>query len=123
MAGLSYGRHAEEAAARHLVREGYRVVARNVRTRRGEIDIVAYDGDALVFIEVKARRRTLFGEAAWAVDRRKQQRMIRAASAFLATSFRSPEALPPCRFDVVAIHGVPPRAEVRLIRNAFEGIP
>jgi putative endonuclease len=67
-----FGRKSEEAAARFLEQAGYRVVARNWRHPLGEIDLIAYDGPTLVFIEVKARRSDRFGTAQEAVTRRKQ---------------------------------------------------
>jgi len=81
-----------------LVRLGYRIIERNCRSRWGELDLVAYDGDTLVFVEVKARRSLEFGEPAYAVDRRKQSRLIRLAERYLS---RRRLGEPTCRFDVV----------------------
>ncbi|GMU66539.1 MAG: hypothetical protein AMXMBFR36_28130 [Acidobacteriota bacterium] len=110
------GAAAEEAAERHLTAHGYRIVARNVVTRVGEIDIVALDGETLCFVEVKARASAEFGRAVEAVGRRKQERLIRAASMFLARN-RSKRA---CRFDVVALDRREDGGwEVTLVRDAF----
>lgn len=91
---------------------------RNIRLGRGEIDLIAYDGKVLVFIEVKARRTDRFGGALWAVDFRKQARLSRLAVRYLARQ-RLPDCV--CRFDVVLIQGTADGGlEVRLIQNAFE---
>ena len=96
------GREAEEAAAAFLRRRGYEILGRNVRTARGEIDLVARDGATLVFVEVKARRHTGAAGGLEAVDARKQLRLSRLAVAFLASSGLA-EA--PARFDVIAVDG------------------
>jgi len=100
------GQQAEDRACRHLQAQGLHLLARNYRTGTGrsraggEIDLVmcAPDG-TLVFVEVRARRNAQAGGAAASVGPAKRARLLRAAQAWLA---RLP-ALPPCRFDVVAI--------------------
>jgi putative endonuclease len=99
------GRVAEDLAARRLSEAGYRIVERNARTRHGELDIVALDGDALVFVEVKASRAgNAFGpeRPALAVDRGKQARLRRLAREWLAArgDLRGVRVL---RFDVVGV--------------------
>ena len=79
-----FGQEGEAEAERYLRRKGYRIVARNVRSSLGELDLVAEDGQTLVFIEVKARRSGEFGGAIHAVHRQKQQKLARLASQFLA---------------------------------------
>jgi putative endonuclease len=111
------GRRAERAAARYLVRQGLCLVARNVRVRVGEIDLVMTDGPELVFVEVRYRIRDDFGDGAATVGHLKQQRIIRAASHYLA---RRAGNDPPCRFDVVSVAGTPERLRFEWIRNAFE---
>jgi putative endonuclease len=95
------GRLGEEAAARHLAARGYRIVARNVRADRVELDLIARHGAWLVFVEVKSRRAARHGQAAEAVDPRKQRRLRHGAAAWLAS--RPPEArgVQRHRFDVV----------------------
>lgn len=83
-----------------LEAKGFRVIAANQRTRGGELDLVAWDDKVLVFVEVKARADSSHGRPEEAVDRRKQERLINAAGAFLA-ELDGPE--PICRFDVVAV--------------------
>lgn len=78
------GAGGEAAAARALERHGYRVIARNVRSRAGEIDLVCRDGDAYVFCEVKARRPSAFGDAREALPASKRERLARLAAGYLA---------------------------------------
>lgn len=106
------GMAAEERAVAELVRRGYRVVERNFRRRLGELDVVAFDGDTLVFVEVRSRADARFGGAIAAVPHAKQRQVARMASLYLA--HRRP-VFRRCRFDVVAITG----AEVQVIVDAF----
>jgi len=98
------GRQAEALAAEFLQRQGLVIVARNYRTRRGEIDLVARDGDTLVFVEVRMRTRAEFGGAAASVTAAKRERWIAASLAYLAQLGREP----PCRFDAVLLDGLEP---------------
>jgi len=113
------GRAAEEGAVRWLVaRRGYLVVERNARTRAGEIDLVAHDGDVLCFVEIKARSTVDYGPAVAAVGRGKQRRIARAAALWLA--MHPVDA--PCRFDVLGLDADPAEGGWRytLVRDAFE---
>jgi putative endonuclease len=110
------GRRGERAAERYLKRNGYRIVARNYRAAGAEIDLVAMDGESLVFVEVKTRRTHAAGAPEDAVDARKQVRMRRAAEVF-AAQYRAGEVT--MRFDVVAIGAAGDRFEIELLRNAF----
>lgn len=115
----SLGARGEEAAARYLRRLGYRILARQVRQLGGELDLIALDGPTLVFVEVKTRSSTDAGHPAEAVDFRKQQRMTRAALAFL----RKHRLLEnPFRFDIVAIVWPDPAKppQIEHFRHAFE---
>ena len=96
------GKQAETRAVAELERRGYAVVARRYRTRHGEIDIVARDGETMVFVEVKAREGSEFGTGADAVTLRKQRRVMSMAVDYLA---RNRMTNRPSRFDVVAIDG------------------
>lgn len=108
----------ETRAADWLCQRGLTVLARNFRTRAGEIDIVARDGASLVFVEVRARSHPRFAGAAASVTRRKQRRIVRAAQSYLQ---RHPGlAALPCRFDVIAFEpGSDPGAPPRWLRGAF----
>lgn len=94
------GKQGEELATRELERRGYEIVAHRFRTRCGEIDIIARDGDFLVFVEVKTRAGTQCGTAAEAVTRQKQRKVVRMAATYLAA--HEPRECA-CRFDVVTV--------------------
>lgn len=110
------GIQGENRAVAELEQRGYEVVARRYRTRHGEIDIVARDGETIVFVEVKAKESREFGTAAEAVTLRKQRRVISMAVDYLA---RNRLTSSPCRFDVVAIDGVGDEAKVTYYPSAF----
>lgn len=97
----SLGRLGEDAAARHLEARGYRIVARNVRADRVELDLIARCGSVLVFVEVKSRRGAGHGQAAEAVDPRKQRRLRHGAQAWLAIRPSEARGALRHRFDVV----------------------
>ena len=107
----------EDRATAVLEQEGYAVLARRYRTRHGEIDIVARDGDTIVFVEVKVKEHAEFGRAAESVTPRKQQRVISMAVDYLA---RNRLTSSPCRFDVIAIDGVGTEAVLTHFRGAFD---
>jgi len=98
------GRAAEDLAARFLDARGLRVVARNFRTRRGEIDLVARDGATLVFVEVRFRRSASHGGAAESITPAKQARLIAAAQVYLLRQ----RGDPPCRFDAILLDALDP---------------
>src|SRR4051794_17606104 len=102
---LSTGRRAEQLVAARLEAAGWRIVARNARTRRGELDIVALDGRTLVFIEVKAGRAgAAFGpeRPVLSVGPRKQLQVRRLAAAFMAARRDLPR-YDGIRFDAVGV--------------------
>ena len=99
MADHPSGIAAEELAARYLAGQGLRVIARNYRCRFGEIDLIAQDGDALIFVEVRLRRSNRFGGAAASITHAKQRKLIAAARCYLA-GLRS---VPNCRFDAIVL--------------------
>jgi putative endonuclease len=90
----------EAAAERFLERRGYVILARNLRSRLGEVDLLARDGSTLVFVEVKARRGSPGDPPQAAVDARKRMRLIRIALGYLAGRRLREQR---CRFDVVAV--------------------
>ena len=97
---LALGAMGEELAAQRLVEAGMRIVDRNWRCRHGELDLVAVDGDTVVFVEVKTRSGLGFGSPAEAVTYAKQRRIRMLAQRWLAESDRH---WPQVRFDVVAV--------------------
>lgn len=110
------GARAEAHATRLLVEAGYSIVERNYRCKSGELDVVARDGDVLVFVEVRSRADDEHGSAAETVRWGKQRRVIRAARFYLAE--RAP-AYERCRFDVVALTGTPDGVDAVLLKDAF----
>lgn len=111
------GARGERLAEAHLRGLGFRILARNLHLRSGELDLVALDGDALVFVEVRTRRGSGFGSAEASVDARKRARIVRAARRALAER-RWPRHRR-LRFDVVAIDASREPARITLLRDAF----
>jgi len=117
------GASGERETLDYLEARGYRLIDTNVRPEggmaRGEIDVIAWDGEFLVFCEVKTRRTALGaqGTPAEAVDVRKRKQLTRLALAYIAKHDLDDI---PCRFDVVEVVRRPPRpAQIRLLRDAF----
>ena len=109
----------EERAAAHLAARGYRVLARNVRAGRVELDLVAMRGRLLVIVEVKTRRSRAAGAPEEAVDFRKRERLVQGAAAWLAEHPRARVAQ--VRFDVVACEWDAGRGwSVRHLEGAFD---
>lgn len=110
------GRLGETVAAHYLTAKGYRLVCRNFRTALGEIDIIARDGETVVFVEVKTRFSTRHGRPAEAVSYPKQRKIIRMAQVYLS---RINGWHLPCRFDVMEVlwHEMTPA--ITHIRHAF----
>jgi putative endonuclease len=94
------GAFGERLAALHLEAKGYSILARNFRCREGEIDIVAQDGDTLVFVEVRTRRGDALGGPAESVTALKQARLVAAATAYVQTLGELPAGQ---RIDVVGV--------------------
>ncbi len=106
------GKAGELFAVLYLKKKHYKIVEQNFRCRFGEIDIIARDNGALVFVEVKTRKNTDFQRPAESVNARKQKRIITAAKYFLMQNLISDVA---CRFDVIEVMG----EEINHITNAF----
>ena len=96
------GRRGEDLAERHLSAQGWRILARNVHLRYAELDLVALDRGALVFVEVRLRTRSDFGGAAASITAKKRARMTAAAGLYLARL----RGTPPCRFDAVLLDAI-----------------
>ncbi len=113
-----FGKRGEDLACEALCRRGYAVVERRFRTRMGELDIIARDGDTIVFVEVKTRSSGSFGTPFESVTWRKRHRLCSMAAEYLLVHRL---AGAPCRFDVVAIvesGGSAPRVEI--VQRAFD---
>lgn len=98
------GERAEALAAAHLARQGLAIVERNFRTRFGEIDIIAREGNVLVFVEVRLRGTAAYGGAIESITARKRARLVAAANGYLARLGREP----PCRFDAIVMRSLDP---------------
>ncbi len=111
------GRWGEEAAAEYLSANGYTLLARNLRTSHGEIDIVASQGGLLVFVEVKTRSSHAFAYPEDSVTRRKQTYMLSAAEDYLTAH---PESGESWQFDVIAVEGKPGgKAQIEHFENVI----
>ena len=107
------GTEKEEAACGYLEQNGVRIAERNFRCRQGEIDIIGYDGEYLVFFEVKYRKNDAKGSASQAVGVRKQQKIC-SVSDYYRMIHRCPDNTP-IRFDVIAIDN----DKIEWLQNAF----
>ena len=112
---LQRGAAAETAALALLQRAGLQLIARNARSRAGELDLVMADGATIVFVEVRQRSSAAFGGALESINPHKCRRVIRSAQGWLAAHPQRAQA--PCRFDVVLAHGQPP--QLQWLRDAF----
>lgn len=113
-----FGQASEMQAEQFLVAKGYRILDRNVRTRLGELDLVAEDHGVVVFVEVKGRTTDAFGGALLAVDHRKQVKLTKLATQYLARRHWSDKV---CRFDVVLVQGrASDQGRIEHLQNAFD---
>jgi len=110
------GRKGEELARRFLEKNGFVVLEQNYRTRSGEIDLIVWDGETLVFVEVKTRSSRQYGHPFEAVTARKRAQLTKVAQEYLSRNSLYDQ---PARFDVVSVlaNGKP---VIELVRNAFE---
>jgi putative endonuclease len=107
----------ERAAEDLLAAQGYRIVARKHRCRRGEVDLVAERGELLVFVEVRTRATAKFGDPEETIGLAKQRRIAQAARDFLARWRGAPRG---ARFDVIAVVDHPEGPRLKHIPGAFE---
>ena len=110
---IERGEQAEKRAAEFLRDRGLMILERNWRCRFGEIDLVARDGDTLVFVEVRARGSRSHGGAAESISTAKRRRLTATANQYLARARRQV----PCRFDALLIEA---EGRIEWIRNAFD---
>ena len=114
---LEIGQFGEELAYKKIKRLGFRSIVRNYRCPLGEVDLIAKDGDTLVFIEIKTRRGNTIGYAKEAVTPKKQRQLSKVALAYMKSN-HCPEAK--ARFDVIAICLGSGEPEIEVIKNAFD---
>lgn len=112
----STGTYYEKEAADYLRQQGYEILTMNYRCRIGEIDIIARDGEYLVFAEVKYRKRNDRGNPEEAVNYKKQRTISKVAAFYLMKECKTLDVS--CRFDVVSVLD----GDIRVIKNAFEYI-
>jgi len=117
MRRIRTGKQGEALAAAYLEKEGYQIIERNYRCLFGEMDLVARDGQTIVFVEVKSRKSDRFGVPQLSVGPQKQKKLSQIALHYLEQ-----KRFYPCdaRFDVIAIRMRPEGHQVELIRNAFD---
>ncbi len=111
------GEAGELLAANFLAQKGYSIIQRNFRCKVGEIDIIASDGNYLVFVEVKTRRSLNYGSPVEAVDIRKQQQIYRTALFYLQQNAIDNQDI---RFDIIAITMMDEKPAIEHIVNAFD---
>ncbi|MDH7511697.1 MAG: YraN family protein [Clostridiales bacterium] len=111
------GKSGEDAAVAYLKRKKFSLIERGFRFHRGEIDIIAYDGETLVFIEVKTRRDSMFGLPEESVTPAKQAQLRRVAEAYLMVNNLCHV---PCRFDILSVSYDEKKGyKIRHLENAF----
>ena len=113
---MSLGKQGEELAVKFLRKKGYKIKVCNYKTRLGEIDIIAGDGETLVFVEVKTRESLMYGQPFESVNNHKKKKLAMVAMLYL----KKYAEVPPCRFDVVSIYINNGTPECELIKDAFE---
>lgn len=111
------GDAAEAAALALLMAQGLRPLARNVRYKVGELDLVMLDGEVLVFVEVRQRASSRFGSAAESVTAAKQRRLRRAALHYVYERYRRDDL--PMRFDAVLVEGTCASHRLKHLKGAF----
>jgi putative endonuclease len=111
------GAYYENLVAEYLKTQGYEILEKNYRCRIGEIDLIAKEGETLVFVEVKYRRDDKMGDPKEAVDQKKQKKISMTASYYLMRECGRMDI--PCRFDVAAVLG----DQIEVVKNAFEYLP
>lgn len=116
---IATGKEGEKIAADFLKKNGYRIIDKNIRCPLGEIDIVAREKGAIVFVEVKTRKSSKLGYPEQAVGIRKQKKMSQLALWFLQKKKIIDTS---ARFDVVAITMLSSGNEIKLFKNAFDYI-
>ena len=114
---LEFGKAAENAAAKFLKAQGYKILERNYRNKLGEIDIIAQQDAVICFLEIKARHSLNFGTPQEAVSAQKQRQISRVAVAYLKLNNLLEHA---ARFDVLSLLYVNNQPEISLIKDAFE---
>jgi putative endonuclease len=112
---IELGKKGEDIAAAYLEKKGYRILEKNWRQWRNELDLVAVDGKYLVIVEVKTRQSNVFGEPETAVTREKQKTLIRAANAYIRYKNMDMEV----RFDIISVILAKDSEQIHHMEDAF----
>jgi len=112
-----FGKTGESLAVKQLVSSGYAIIEKNFRAKPGEIDIIAKDKEAIVFVEVKSRKTKSYGNPKYSITPGKQRKISMAALAYLKQKKLMKKK---ARFDVVIIHADNNNHKIELIKNAFD---
>ena len=115
MNNTARGRLGEDIAVEALRKRGYRILIRNYRFGKAEVDIIAQKGDTLAIVEVKWRRNTYFGDPQSFVSKKQQRSLITAANHYVNSNDLDVHV----RFDIVSIVGKQPKIDIQIIENAF----
>ncbi len=113
---MKLGEKGEGLAVKFLKKKGYKIIKQNYKTPIGEVDIIAKEGETLVFIEVKTRESVEYGLPFEAVNSFKRRKIVNVALLYLKRF----KEIPPCRFDVISIYYEKGKPEFELIKEAFE---
>ena len=111
------GKHAELYACRFLEKQGFRLLEQNYRCYHGEIDLIMLDQEDIVFIEVRSRKSTKYGNALESINRTKIRKIIKTATDYLQKKKLLYKVN--SRFDVIAIHPVAGKMQLEWFKNAF----
>jgi putative endonuclease len=109
------GKWGEQAAADYLTAQGYEIMARNVRTPYGEIDLIAHKDDFTIFVEVKARTSSSLGPPEIAVTPRKRQHMVDCAE-----HYAQQNEIDHWQIDVIAVEEIAGKAKITHFENAIQ---
>lgn len=111
------GNLGESIVCDYLIDRGLHIMERNYRCKLGEVDIIAAEGDTICFVEVKLRKSQAYGRPFEAVNRSKQNKIIRTALQYIVNNRKSDYM---CRFDIAEVNNINGKYEVNYIENAFE---
>lgn len=111
---LSFGKRGEDKAVGYLKKLGYRIIERNFRSKIGEIDIIAQDQNVLVFVEVKSRSSTFWGDPAESIKRKKLHSIVRTSQFYMLTHKNAPQNV---RVDAIEILSEGDQFKINHIKN------
>lgn len=112
---IEKGKSGEELARKYLIRNGYRIIESNFKNKIGEVDIIALEGNILVFIEVKSRTSLNYGYPYEAVNYKKQQKIIKTSMSYIR--YKSITDVQ-CRYDIIEVY-LTQKIKINHIQNAF----